>query len=131
VKPGDVVVIPAAWGHKRMESSLDFSVIGAYPGGRVWLLSGFPGERPRADRNIAAVPLPDNHPIAGRMEGWKGGRMRGSAFFQIISATPRPPCPPCEFFSCCPRRGQNFNSAAVIRTSFRNAWSRTMVRWMD
>ena len=36
------------------------------PGGRDWdLLRGLPGERPRADRNIAAVPLPDNDPIAG------------------------------------------------------------------
>jgi uncharacterized protein YjlB len=49
-----------------MESSPDFSVIGAYPGERNWdLLRGLPGERPRADRNIAAVPLPDNDPIAG------------------------------------------------------------------
>jgi hypothetical protein len=47
-----------------MESSLDFSVVGAYPGGRSWdLLRGRPGERPRADRNIGAVPLPDNDPI--------------------------------------------------------------------
>jgi len=66
VKPGDVVVIPAGVGHKRVESSPDFSVVGAYPGGRIWdLLRGLPDERPRADRNIAAVPLPDNDPIAG------------------------------------------------------------------
>jgi uncharacterized protein YjlB len=66
VKPGDVVVIPAGVGHKRTESSPDFSVIGAYPAGRNWdLLRGLPGERPRANRNIAAVPLPDSDPIAG------------------------------------------------------------------
>ena len=64
VKPGDVVVIPAGVGHKRVESSPDFRAVGAYPGGRNWdLLRGLPGERPRADRNIAAVPLPDNDPI--------------------------------------------------------------------
>jgi len=65
----------------------------------------------------------------GRMEGWKDGRMEG------WKEQPHRdhPCPPCEFFSCCPRRGQNFNSAAVIRTNFRNA----MVshgghgRWID
>ena len=29
-------------------------MVGAYPGGRRWdLLRGLPGERPRADRNIA------------------------------------------------------------------------------
>ena len=34
-------------GHKRMESSLDFSVIGAYPGGRNWdLLRGLPASVP-------------------------------------------------------------------------------------
>jgi uncharacterized protein YjlB len=66
VKPGDVIVIPAGVGHKRLESSEDFGVVGAYPGGRQWdLLRGLPGERPQADRNIAAVPLPENDPIYG------------------------------------------------------------------
>jgi len=66
VKPGDVIVIPAGMGHKRLESSADFGVVGAYPGGRQWdLLRGLPGERPQADRNIAAVPLPDNDPVYG------------------------------------------------------------------
>ena len=90
-----------------MESSLDFSVIGAYPRGRNWdLLCGLPGEPPRADRNIAAVPLlttirspaqvarssksgkrnpahehrrnlPREGWKDGRMEGWKDGRMEG------------------------------------------------------
>jgi uncharacterized protein YjlB len=41
-------------------------VVGAYPGGRQWdLLRGLPGERPQADRNIAAVPLPETDPIYG------------------------------------------------------------------
>jgi uncharacterized protein YjlB len=64
VKPGDVIVIPAGVGHKRLESSADFNVVGAYPGGRRWdLLRGTPGERPLADRNITAVPLPENDPL--------------------------------------------------------------------
>jgi uncharacterized protein YjlB len=29
------------------------------------LLRGLPGERPQADRNIAAVSLPDNDPLYG------------------------------------------------------------------
>jgi uncharacterized protein YjlB len=66
VHPGDVIVIPAGVGHQNLGSSADFSVVGAYPGGRRWdLLRGLPGERPQADRNIAAVPLPDNDPLYG------------------------------------------------------------------
>jgi uncharacterized protein YjlB len=66
VGPGDVIVIPAGVGHQNLGSSSDFGVVGAYPGGRQWdLLRGVPGERPQADRNIAAVPLPDNDPLYG------------------------------------------------------------------
>jgi uncharacterized protein YjlB len=66
VHPGDVIVIPAGVGHQKLESSGDFGVVGAYPGGRRWdLLRGLPGEKPQADRNIAAVPLPDNDPLYG------------------------------------------------------------------
>ena len=66
VHPGDVIVIPAGVGHQNLGSSADFGVVGAYPGGRQWdLLRGLPGERPGADRNIAAVPLPDNDPLYG------------------------------------------------------------------
>jgi uncharacterized protein YjlB len=66
VNPGDVIVIPAGVGHQNLGSSSDFTVVGAYPGGRRWdLLRGLPGERPQADRNIAAAPLPDNDPLYG------------------------------------------------------------------
>jgi uncharacterized protein YjlB len=66
VRLGDVIVIPAGVGHQNLGSSADFSVVGAYPGGRQWdLLRGLRGERPQADRNIAAVPLPDDDPVYG------------------------------------------------------------------
>lgn len=66
VKPGDVIVIPAGVGHKRVNSSADFNVVGAYPERRECdLLRGGPGERPEADHNIAAVPLPTTDPIYG------------------------------------------------------------------
>ena len=66
VNAGDVIVIPAGVGHKRLESTEDFGVVGAYPGSRRWdLLRGLPGERPRADRNIAGVPLPATDPVYG------------------------------------------------------------------
>lgn len=66
VKPGDVMVIPAGVGHKRISGSGDFNVVGAYPEGRQWdLLRGEPVERPQADQNIATVPLPATDPVYG------------------------------------------------------------------
>jgi len=66
VQTGDVIVIPAGVAHQNISASDDFGVVGAYPGGRDWdLLRGLPGERPKADRNIATLPTPDNDPIYG------------------------------------------------------------------
>jgi uncharacterized protein YjlB len=66
VHAGDVIVIPAGLAHQNIGASDDFGVVGAYPGGREWdLLRGLPGERPKADENIAALPLPKNDPIYG------------------------------------------------------------------
>ena len=66
VQAGDAIVIPAGVGHKNLGSSNDFGVVGAYPDGRQWdLLTGRPGERPKADQNIAALPMPDTDPIYG------------------------------------------------------------------
>jgi uncharacterized protein YjlB len=63
---GDAIVIPAGVAHQNLGASADFGVIGAYPDGREWdLLRGLPGERPKADRNIAGLPLPDNDPLYG------------------------------------------------------------------
>jgi len=67
VRAGDVIVIPAGVGHRRLSSSPGFLVVGGYPPGQTWdLLRGEPGERPRADENIAAVPLPGTDPVTGR-----------------------------------------------------------------
>lgn len=67
VTAGDVVVLPAGVGHKRLEASPDLLVIGAYPrNGR------FDQKRPGqldfavAERNVASVPLPEMDPVAGR-----------------------------------------------------------------
>ena len=79
IHAGDVIVIPAGVAHQNIGASDDFSVVGAYPGGRQWdLLRGLPGERPKADENIAALPMPENDPIYG-VEGplrsiWKPTR---------------------------------------------------------
>lgn len=66
VASGDVVVLPAGVAHQRLQSQADFLVVGAYPPVQSWdLLRGVPGERPQADRNIAAVPLPQTDPVHG------------------------------------------------------------------
>lgn len=76
VEAGDVLVIPAGTGHKKLTASDDFTVIGAYPDGMDYdLLTGEEGERHKADDNIARVPFPDNDPVMGReggiIEFWK------------------------------------------------------------
>jgi len=66
VHAGDVVVIPAGVAHKNLGSSGDFGVVGAYPEGQDWdMNTGKPGERPKADRAIATVPLPHADPVFG------------------------------------------------------------------
>ena len=69
VQAGDILVIPAGVGHKNLEST-NLGVVGAYPGGRSWDLNrGEAGERPRADQNIAALPLPATDPLQGHSGG--------------------------------------------------------------
>ena len=70
IEEGDAVAIPAGVGHKLIQASEDFGVIGAYPNGMSYdLKKGNPEERPEADQNIEKVPLPDTDPVYGKMEG--------------------------------------------------------------
>ncbi|UCF94278.1 MAG: cupin domain-containing protein [Desulfobacterales bacterium] len=63
---GDVVVIPAGVAHKKIRSSPDFAVVGAYPREQHWdMCYGKPGERPQTDQNIARVPRPATDPVYG------------------------------------------------------------------
>jgi len=63
---GDVVLIPAGVAHKNLGHSPDFAVVGAYPEGQTCdMCYGKPDERPEADKNIAAVPLPASDPVYG------------------------------------------------------------------
>ncbi len=76
VRRGDVIVIPAGVAHRRLGSGDGFMMVGAYPPGQDWdLLRGEPGERPGADRHIAAVPMPSTDPVAGAggplMQHWR------------------------------------------------------------
>ncbi|MBO0695582.1 MAG: cupin domain-containing protein [Verrucomicrobia bacterium] len=66
VRAGDVIVIPAGVAHQNIDAGANFGVVGAYPEGREWdLLRGLPGERPKADHNIAGLPVPENDPVYG------------------------------------------------------------------
>jgi len=64
---GAVVVIPAGVAHKRLSSSDDFAVVGAYPNGqRPDMCYGESEERPDADERIAEVEIPEQDPVLGR-----------------------------------------------------------------
>ena len=73
---GDVVVLPAGTGHKRIQASADFKIAGAYPDGMEHdLKEGTPDERPGVLENIKNVPLPNQDPVYGEqgplLEIWK------------------------------------------------------------
>jgi uncharacterized protein YjlB len=76
VEAGDVVVLPAGTGHRRLSASGDLLVVGAYPRN-----GSFDQKRPgqvehqTAVTNIAHTPLPEMDPVHGRtgplIELWK------------------------------------------------------------
>src|SRR5690349_5143671 len=67
VSTGDVIVIPAGVGHKCLDHSADFTVVGAYPGGvEPDLMKGLPDERRGANQRIAAVAIPVTDPLYGK-----------------------------------------------------------------
>lgn len=77
VEPGDVAVIPAGVGHKRLDSSPDFLMAGGYPPGQRGDIVR-PGDLDvqRAAREIGSLPLPATDPISGAADGvvtaWRG-----------------------------------------------------------
>lgn len=76
VAAGDVIILPAGTGHKKLSASHDFGVVGAYPDGMEYdICTGKDKERPKADENIAKVPFPEYDPVQGKdggiMEFWK------------------------------------------------------------
>jgi len=66
--PGDVVVLPDGTGHRCLESSDGFLVVGAYPPGQEWDLirADEPEKKTEAVKRIARVPLPDTDPVLGK-----------------------------------------------------------------
>ncbi|WJH27224.1 cupin domain-containing protein [Paenibacillus sp. CC-CFT742] len=79
LQTGDIVVLPAGTGHKRLEASSDFRIAGAYPGGTNYnTRTGDPAERPEVLREIQGVPIPDTDPVYGNegplLELWNKGK---------------------------------------------------------
>jgi uncharacterized protein YjlB len=76
IEKGDVLVIPAGVAHINLGEEKDVICVGGYHGGRDYdIKRGRKNERPRADKNIAEVPLPGTDPLFGRKGGlidlWK------------------------------------------------------------
>jgi len=70
VQAGDIIIIPAGVGHKNLQSSRDFIVLGAYPNGSSYdLKTGKENEYPEAINNIKKVPVPDSDPFTGTENG--------------------------------------------------------------
>jgi uncharacterized protein YjlB len=68
LKAGDVAVLPAGTGHKRLEASDDLLVVGAYPMPARGYDEPAPSEadHKKAVAAIAKVPLPKADPVYGR-----------------------------------------------------------------
>jgi uncharacterized protein YjlB len=81
VKPGDVIVLPAGTGHRLIESSRDFLVVGAYPEEGTYDECTDTRDRPEAIKRIAMVRRPGQDPVYGKsgpMERvWRSARKRG------------------------------------------------------
>ena len=66
LQAGDVAVLPAGTGHRCLEASRDFLVVGAYPPeGEYDECRGSAEEHARALRTIPQVPVPRADPVAG------------------------------------------------------------------
>jgi len=75
MNPGDVVIIPAGVGHKRLSGTNDFAVVGAYPSGQNGAITRA-GEMDveAAARQIADLALPQTDPVTGdALESWREG----------------------------------------------------------
>lgn len=67
LQAGDVIVLPAGTGHKRITASPDFRIVGAYPQGRDYNTRiEHDGKREQSIGEIAEVPLPDRDPVFGK-----------------------------------------------------------------
>jgi uncharacterized protein YjlB len=66
LKAGDVVVLPAGTGHRLIEASRNFLVVGAYPPDGTYDECTDTRDRPDAIKRIAKVRTPDKDPVYGK-----------------------------------------------------------------
>jgi uncharacterized protein YjlB len=67
LKAGDVAILPAGTGHRRLRSSRDLLVVGAYPSsGRYDQPKPADVDHDKAVADIAKVSLPDADPVYGK-----------------------------------------------------------------
>lgn len=66
LKTGDVIVLPAGTGHKKLDGTNDFEVVGAYSGGKhPDVRKKDPSARAQALSQISKVPAPPTDPVFG------------------------------------------------------------------
>jgi uncharacterized protein YjlB len=66
IAAGDVAILPAGTGHRRISASSDFSVVGAYPPGpQMQVTRPTPENHAKALKTIPQVALPKTDPVMG------------------------------------------------------------------
>lgn len=66
LEPGDVVIIPAGVGHKRLSSDGNLGVVGAYPSGQQPdMCRASAASCQQAAEQVARVPVPERDPVHG------------------------------------------------------------------
>jgi uncharacterized protein YjlB len=80
LKPGDVVLLPAGTGHRLIEASRNFQVVGAYPESGVYDECTDTRDRGDAIKRIIRVRKPSQDPVYGRqgplMQLWRRNKKR-------------------------------------------------------
>ena len=65
-RPGDVIVLPAGTGHKKLSSHGDLGIVGAYPAGQhPDMCIPLTANPQRSTAAVARVPLPQGDPVYG------------------------------------------------------------------
>ncbi|PKE48117.1 hypothetical protein CW677_04815 [Macrococcoides caseolyticum] len=65
VTQGDVLLLPAGYGHKKLDQSDDFTIVGAYPDTTAAQILTSYEDINEVNKMINTVPLPDTDPVGG------------------------------------------------------------------